>query len=473
MRSKLTTFSDFANSLYPHETEFLLSVQQFSKTSNLKILNLVNYNSKNPLNRLPYDSDIDKRSYSYIKNWISETLAKADVDQFYDWLLSIERSVMTDSITPDQEKELMDQASQTSSSRYYFIRFYQVMQHYRDYLMVRSRIRFYTQVTDYLEMYHQHYVNALNLNNEMNIAAEQIVKQMAPNDQEFQRWDSLLLQIYYNVEIDGYTRYRAAVRLTILYYTSREFDRLQTLYDHLDQQFRTDVFYSKRILANYYHNRAMMHSKLKELDMAEKYGFLSIRQKNSDYLFYLVSLCGILLNKDKSAKALRMMANAMPELKKTNSFHSKIGFAAFYIKTLSANNQIDNAVSYGTTIFEAYKKEIFEYRWHLFFSSYLLALLRAEKYSKVLSISRRYKLVSREKQQRDKAMYLPTILWYTSLSEFMEGIITQEKFKSLLVKSGSELIDSKYRAQKIAELLTDLSFCLPDEIKFVTAELGL
>ncbi len=473
MRSKLTTFSDFANSLYPHETEYLLSVQQFSKSNNLKILNLVNYNSKNPLNRLPYDSGIDKRSYSYIKNWISETLAKADVDQFYDWLLSIERSVMTDSITPEQEAALMDQASQTSPSRYYFIRFYQVMQHYRDYLMVRSRIRFYTQVTDYLELNHQRYVEVISLNNEMNTAAEQIVRQMASSDQEFQHWESLLLNIYYNADLDGYTRYRAAVRLTILYYTSREFDRLQSLYDHLDQQFKTEVFYSKRILANYYHNRAMMHSKIKELDMAEKYGFLSIRQKNSDYLFYLVSLCGILLNKDKSEKALRMMTNAMPELKKTNSFHSKIGFAAFYIKTLSANNQIDKAVSYGTTFFDAYKKEIFEYRWHLFFSSYLLALLRAEKYSKVLSLSRRYKLVMREKQQRNKAMYLPTILWYTTLSEFMEGIITQDKFNSVLVKTGLELIDSKYRTQKISELLSDLGFSLPEEIKFVTAEIGL
>jgi hypothetical protein len=471
MRSKLSSFTSFANSLYPHETDYLISVQQFSKPENIKILNLVSYNCKNPLNRLPYDTSIDKRTYSYLKNWIEETLEKADVDLFYEWLLSIEQSVMTDSISPEQEKSLMDQANETSPSRYYFIRFYQVMQHYRDYLMVRNRIRYYTQVTNFLEKFHNNYVVSQNLNNEMNVAAERIINQITANDDEFIRWDNLLKEIYYNQQLDGYTRYRAAVRLTILYYTNREFERLLGLYEHLDSQFRKDVFYSKRILANYYHNRAMMHSKLKELDTAEKYSFLSIRQKNSDYLFYLVSLCDILLSREKHAKALRMMTDAIPQLKNTNSFHSKIGFASFYIKTLSANNQIDKAVSYGTTFFEGYKKEIFEYRWHLFFSSYLLALLRAEKYAKVLSLSRRYKLVSKERQFSNKALYVPVLLWYTTLSEYMEGSINRDKFVDTITKSGQALLVNKYKSQKIVELLNDLSYCLPDDIKIINSRL--
>ncbi len=76
MREKLVTFSEFAMALYPHEVEYLLSVQQLEKPENIKILNLVNYNSKNPLNRLPYDTSIDKRTYSYIKKWIEETLER-------------------------------------------------------------------------------------------------------------------------------------------------------------------------------------------------------------------------------------------------------------------------------------------------------------------------------------------------------------------------------------------------------------
>jgi hypothetical protein len=473
MRNKLSTFSEFANSLYPHETDYLLSIQQFSKSDNLKILNLINYNSKNPLNRLPFDSSIDKRSYSYMKNWINESLSKADVDLFYDWLLSIERSVMSDSITPEEEKELMEQTLNTNTSRYYFIRFYQVIQHYRDYLIVRSRIRYYTQVTEFLNNFHEQYIHVIGLNNEMNIAAELIVNQIPANDEQFLRLEKLFTEIYYDQSIDGYTRYRAAVRLTILYYTNREFDRLVSVYEHLDQQFRTDLFYSKRILANYYHNRAMMHSKLKDLDLAEKYGFLSIRKKNSDYLFYLVSLCGILLSRGKNSKALKIMSESIPELKNTNSFHSKIGFASFYIKTLSANDQVDKAISYGTTFFEGYKKEIFEFRWHLFFSSFMQALLKAEKYSKIISLSRRYNLVNKEKQFIGKAMYLPVILWYNTLSEYMEGSINYDKFEDIILKSGTNLISSKYKSQKISELLNDLAFNLPSEIKSIQSKLGI
>lgn len=473
MRSKLSTFSEFANSLYPHETDYLLSVQQFEKPENLKILNLINYNSKNPLNLLPYDSTIDKRAYSYLKTWIAETLEKADVDLFYDWLLSIERDVMSDAITPEEERALMDQALLTQPSRYYFIRFYQVMQHYRDYLMVRNRIRYYEQVTEYLEKYHSNFIKATSLNNEMNIAAERIVKQLESTDEEFLKWEELLIGIYYDESIDGYTRYRAAVRLTILYYTNREFERLLSIYEHLDKQFRTNLFYSKRILANYYHNRAMMHSKLNELDMAEKYGFLSIRQKNSDYLFYLVSLCGILLSKGKSSKALRMMSSSMPELKNTNSFHSKIGFASFYIKTLTASDQAEKAVSYGTTFFDGYKKEVFEYRWHLFFSAYMQALLKAEKYSKIISLSRRYKLITKEKQFVGKAMYLPVILWYTTLSEYMEGNINRDKFIDTIQKSAKSLIVGKHKTQKIIDLLNDLAFVLPEEVKHISTKLGI
>jgi hypothetical protein len=339
--------------------------------------------------------------------------------------------------------------------------------------MVRSRIRYYAQVTDFLERFQENYVYAQYQNNEMNRAAERIVRQIAADDDEFLAWETLLKDIYYNEALDGYTRYRAAVRLTILYYTNREFERLMSIYNHLDSQFRTSIFYSKRIMANYYHNRAMMHSKLNELDVAEKYCFLSIRQKNSDYLFYLVSLCGILLRNGKSAKALRLMTDSIHEVKNTNSFHSKIGFASFYIKTLTANNQIEKAVSYGTTFFEGYRKEILEYRWHLYFSSFMQALLRNEKYSRVILLARRYRLVAKEKRLLGKAMYLPVIAWYTSLSEYMEGDISRAKFFDTIAKSGKMLLTNKHRKQKIRNLLNDLAYALPNEVKALTKELGL
>ena len=69
MRSKLSIFTDFANTLFPHELEYLIAVQNFSKPLNLKILRQIHHNNtSNGKQRKPFDETIDKRTYSYLKN---------------------------------------------------------------------------------------------------------------------------------------------------------------------------------------------------------------------------------------------------------------------------------------------------------------------------------------------------------------------------------------------------------------------
>ena len=65
MKEKLARFTSFANSLYPHETYYLLSNHQFVDEDNMRILNLINYNCNNQFNTIAYDVTIDKRKYSY------------------------------------------------------------------------------------------------------------------------------------------------------------------------------------------------------------------------------------------------------------------------------------------------------------------------------------------------------------------------------------------------------------------------
>jgi hypothetical protein len=472
-KKKLTNFSDFADAIFPHEADYLLSIQQFNKADNLKILNLIHYNSKNPLNRLPFDTHIDKRTYSYLKTWIEDNLAKADVDLFHGWLIRTERSIMTDSIGPEQEKELMEVANNTRPHRYYFIRFYQLMQLYRDYLMVRNRIKFYEKVIQYLEEFNNSFQLAVKRNNLVNDAAQEIVKKAYANEDEIVRWELLFRQVYYDISVDGYTRYRAIVCLTILYYNNSEFEKLVDIYENLNLELKTETFYSRRILANYYHNCAMLHSKQRNYEIAEKFGYLSIRNKNSDYLFYLLSLCEILLKNGKFALALKLMTNAIPELKNTNSYHSKIGFASFYIRTLSANNQLEKAISYAETFFETYKKEILKYRWHLFFRSYMQLLLKTENYTKILGLSRRYRLVPKERQLMQKAAYFPAILWYTTLAEYMELVIKIEKFREIIIKSGKDLINSKFKSGKMRDLLIEMKPHMENEVKKIAYILGV
>jgi hypothetical protein len=473
MKQKLNKFSDFANSLYPHEIDYLLSVQHFATEENLKILNLINYNSKNPLNLLPYDGSLDKRKYSYIKNWIEKNLNNIDVDYYYEWLIGIEKQVMTDSILPDEEKDLLEQTKSTTNTHYYFIRFYELLQHYRDYLLIRVRNQYYEPISEYLEKYQEQYQASTERNKQLNSATIDIVKQHSTTSTESKQWGNFLQSTFLNDDLDGYTRYRAVVRLTFLYYNYREFDKLKSIYDTLDKMFKADIFYSKRILANYYANRAMMHSKLNELDDAEKYGYLSIRQNNSDYLFYLLNLCGVLLKSKKNKEAYSLMTESIPELKKTNSYYYKIGFVSFYIKTLLANKNIDKAVSYADSFFEGYKKEILKYRWHLFFCSYIRALFQAEKYSKILTISKRYNLINKEKQFIGRAKYLPIIFWHSTVANYFEGGISEEKLESTIIKSGQSLIQHKYKSIKINELLNELSESNPKIFKKIKKEINL
>ena len=46
MRNKLQKFTDFAHSLLPHETQYLLSVQHLEDPTRLEILQRMAYNSR-------------------------------------------------------------------------------------------------------------------------------------------------------------------------------------------------------------------------------------------------------------------------------------------------------------------------------------------------------------------------------------------------------------------------------------------
>jgi len=472
MRLKLVTFSDFANRLYPHEADYLLSIQKFSKGVNSQILNILHSNCHNPLKAREYDPNIDKRSYSYIKTWIVQALDKADVDKFYEWLAYTEKQVMIDAITPEEEKEIIAYIKTINPSQYFFLRFYELLQYFRDYLLIRVRNQFYKPINDFLQKYETAYHRSMVINTQLNQAAEEIIRQHETLDAEPIHYSDFLQTTFNDTTLDGYTRYRAVVRLTFLYYNYRQFENLRVVYDDLDRLFKTDVFYSKRLLANYYSNRAMMHSKLNELTLAEKFGYLSIRQKNSDYLFYLANLCGVLLRSGKYDKALKLMSSSIPELKKTNSFYNKIGFASFYTRTLVYNKMAKNAVSYANTFLDAYKKEIFATRWHLFFAAYLQALLSAEKYSRLLAVAKRYNLLALEKKFIDKTVYMPVLLWHNEVALYMEGKQSKEKLEETIVSSARLLFQNKYKAGRINELLDNLSDSIPSEIASIRTRLN-
>ncbi|MDR1552111.1 MAG: hypothetical protein LBS69_01440 [Prevotellaceae bacterium] len=465
MRTKLNTFWHFTQSLYPHELDYLMSVQNFKKEINLKILKQIYNNCHSDHPPLLFDTSIDKRAYSYVKEWIINSLEKIDVDVFFEWLIMMDKKVLTDIISPSDEAEILSYMKIIKPTHYYFVRFYELLQYYRDYLLVRNRTKYNALIASYLDTYEKYYLKSVEINKELHLITANIVKR--DTDKYRQEIENILRQIYFDEELDGYTRYRAIVRLTIFFYNYRQFDKQLVMYRHLDELCKTPLFYSKRLLANYYANRAMMHSKLNELALAEKYAYLSIQNNNSDYLFYLINLCSVLVKQGKNKEVYHLMQESLPQLKNTNNTYYKIGFVSFYIKTLLVNHQYKKAVDYADNYFNAYKKDILLHRWHLFFCSYLQALILSEKYLQILSLCRRYNLITKENHRINRADYMPIILLYSLLSEYMENIIDKDKLINSIVHATKLLMRDKYRSYKIMELLDEISELVPIEIKVV------
>ena len=107
MREKLQKFTDFTNTLLPHEVKYLLSVQQFHDDDRLNILKRIAHNIEQENNTLNYDTKINKRKYSNLKNWIIERLQSIDVDVQFEWMTEVEKAIMTDSISVEEEKKLL------------------------------------------------------------------------------------------------------------------------------------------------------------------------------------------------------------------------------------------------------------------------------------------------------------------------------------------------------------------------------
>jgi hypothetical protein len=394
--------------------------------------------------------------------WIKEKLVQADVDVFFEWIIKMEKDINMDNVLPEDEKKLLKYTKTILPTSYFFIRFYEMLNAYRDYLLIRTRILYYESVLHFLRKYESDYLKAVELNRKMNNSAVDIISHHLSSHGDSIQWEPFLIDTFNNKSIDGFTRYKALIRTTYIHYNYRKFDELRSIYDELDKVIQTEAFYSKRILANYYSNRAMMHSMLREMEQAEYYAYLSVRQKNSDYLFYLIKLCNILIIQNKNKTALKIMTENISELKTNNSMYTQIGFISVYIRTLNKNEKYAKGESFGESFLATHKKEIFSFRWHIFFCAYFMSLLKQEKYKKLLSIEKRYKLVQREEEFYGNARYIPTIQWYHSLAQYMEGKINEEQLQNIILISSRKTQNNKYLNMKIKELRNDIFDFLPN-----------
>ena len=461
-KQKLKKFNEFIDSLLPHETTFLLNKQQFEDPDNLTILKQTHELVAGVNETAGFSTHIDKRKYSRMMRWISDNLSQSDVDIEFDYLINLEQKLMKDAINFENEQELLKLIKSTDTGHYYFMKRFELAMHLLNYLLIRMRHKEYNEVVSFVNKYKSSYDHCRLVYGRIQEATSDITSQYTFNDKESKQWENWLLTIFRDPMMDGMNRYYALVRLIFLYYNYNQQEKMENLFEEVEPLLESGNFYSKRILINYYGNRLLYHSKANQLDLAEKYGYLSIRTENSDYLHYINNLNTVLLKKGKIKEALALMRQAFPQAKKTSNFHHRVSFVASYVRCLTDSGEVSNAITHAEIFLNAYKKELLQHRWHFYFTVYFRALLLHGHYRKIIQIINKFRLIDRETKYLDKIKSVATLEWYYYAASYKSEKIELPELKQY-TKSFLSVYDKiSNRSKAVNELLADTRKVIPE-----------
>lgn len=467
MRTPLQKFTNFTNTLLPNETEYLLSVQQFKDETRLAILQQVDHNAKNIDQFTPYDASVDKRKYNHLQTWIRARLQSVDVDEQFNQMLEWEQKIMSDSIRAADEKALLKAIKHYEHPAFFFANFFELVENYRHFLLIRLRYADHQLADDFLKKYRAAYLQSRTIKEKLHQATVDIVGQYSGKGDESKQWEGWLSEIFYNESLEGHIRYLALVRLVFIAHNYRKYDLLREKFDYLDKKLTQGLYYSKRLLLNYYNNRLMLHSNFREYDKAVYYGYLSVRAKTHDFLLYVNNLCAVLLRLNRKQEALQLMQKAATEAKKTKNFHNRIGFVAFYMEALNKNGYCKNAESYGNSFLKGYAKEVLQYRWHLFFTVYMEAMLHQGNYEQLLAIAKKYRLLERDKSYRSNANYLPFIPLYIEAARFKEGYLSKKDLFNTLDATILQFSKATEKQGAFKNLLSEFKIFVPETANYL------
>ncbi|MEY8850091.1 hypothetical protein AB9K26_14825 [Psychroserpens sp. XS_ASV72] len=462
MKIKLKKFIEFSKTILPNEAKYLASQHQFADDEKIEIMTQLT-NGAMSENEIPrFNTQIDKRKYSYVKKWTLKKLSNIDVDETAKWILDLKTKILLDAIESSEEKEYLNFLSNYNSVGYNFQIAYELAQEYKPYLLIRLRYKDHEIVAKFLEKFANDYKIAKEIQQKLYDATTEITSQYTQNDSETLYWEPWLLEIFKSESIDGRNRYMAFITLAFLYTNYNESLKLKLLFDDIDKCFSSGEMYSRRLLSNYYASRVLMHSKENELKRAEYYAYLSIRQNNNDTLMYVNNLVAILLKNKKPKEAHKVLENYHQLYKESHNFHQKIGFCSYRIRVLNQLNQNKLAEEVAANFLKQYKNEVLKHRWHHFFTSYFNVLIANEKYKELLKVASSFNISHKENERKEGHNYVPNISWSISLSRYMEGQISSSK---LLEEIKAPLLGLKpTKSQKILliQVIDTLSNNLPE-----------
>lgn len=396
MNQKSDRFLQFAKELLPHEVDYLLSQSQLEDPERIKILDQIAQTTRNTATDLQLDRNIDRRKYSHLKSWINHKLDKIDVDQFYSWINDIDLKIMQDSIDPGEERLLLKFILHYQHCHFYFTKIYEVLQNYSHFLLVRLRFKDYERVKKFLNDYDYEYKYNKLLDENLHKTSSLIIDIYTEGEKKSPQGRQWLNEVLYSDQAQGYLRYLALIRIHFCALCDGDYNQLQRHYDYVGSFFSKGEFYSRRILANYYFNKMLLHSKFEDYKMANYYGYMSIKVKTHDYLLYSNNLSATLIKQKKYAEALAVLKEANFNYKTSNNFWHKTDYVTFFMECLIGEKEYKAAENYGMSFYKAYKKEIFDSRWHAFFSTLLKSLFLQRKYGPLRKLALTEKLLIKE-----------------------------------------------------------------------------
>lgn len=439
---KLKKFTDFSDSLLPHEVLLISGSAQFQDIDRESIFETIKHNALSKEGKKQFNSSIDKRKYSHLMKWVQSRLDEHCTDTYYKRLNDFDNKIKTDTLSSEEEKELLKLIASYKTHHFHFIRFYEVIKNYLNFLLVRVRLNDYELINKFIHNYHDDYIRSKDISNRMTQATSDIVTDYHSNrlSQNSLKWSPWLKRLFEDVSLDGFNHYQVLILLS--YLALLKSDLLQqtvNYYDQIENRLKDGSYYSKKLLLNFYGNRQLILMKLHKYDEALYYGRLSIGKQGHDYIMYLNNYCFNLSKLGRSKEALKLLKDALPFVRQMTNKYNKSLFISSLVKCYNDNGEFVKARQYAENQLSQFEGDILEHNWNKFFRTYLETLLYLNDYIQAKKTIRRYGLLERENSQLKIYPGYPYFKWILALVDYQQGTISSMQFRKIVLRERNNL----------------------------------
>ncbi|TRZ43786.1 hypothetical protein [Robertkochia solimangrovi] len=441
---QLKKFKDFADSLLPLEVAILTAKSQFKDKERQEIFEVVTHNSLSE-NHRSYNIQINKRKYSHLMNWMQTRLDECCTDIYYERLNEIDIMISSDNIGTEEEDLLLKLIKDYKPHHFHFIRFYEVVKSYLNFLLVRVRLNDYEMIRSFIHEFHDDYVRCKDLHDRMTSCASDVIrdyhnKRITRNSL---RWINWLRKNLDDNSIDGQNQYQCLVLMSYLALMDDSLiQEVLHAYDHIEEEVKSGHMYSRKLLINFYGNKQLLLMKQRKHNLALYYGELSIRHKGPDYVMYLNNYSFNLLKLGQAPEALSIMKESLADVKYMRNRYNRSVFISSMIKCYNDNGMFPMAERYAENQLDRYEKDILEHNWYLFFRSIAETLIYLNNYSKLKKIIKKYQLIERESAFLNDYKGFAYFNWFMLLIRCKNGQLTEKKLLDTINKERDRMLST-------------------------------